>query len=176
MLGMQEEEIYPDGHLGKISDNNLWRALGLRLGPLQRFHAAASEFWNWKVEKQHASDPPNSPPNPMASSSSAGQKRKAPDDDWAVVMYRQKYKDGRDPTYDDGRPVFNIPISQNNTDMWDQFVEEQEKLHNDKGVEDYVMVAEGGYWMHIPPTRGGFFNPITDNPCLYTHDDDPFLL
>ncbi|KAF8326113.1 uncharacterized protein EI90DRAFT_3018825 [Cantharellus anzutake] len=129
MLGMQEEEIYPAGHLGKSSDNDLRHALGLHLGPLQQFHAAASEFWNWKVEKQHASDPPNSPPNPMASSSSAGQNRKALDDDWAVVI-------------------------QNSTDMWDQFVEEQEKLHNDEGVEDYVMVAEGGYWMHPPLVEG----------------------
>ncbi|KAF8324693.1 uncharacterized protein EI90DRAFT_3129657 [Cantharellus anzutake] len=54
--------------------------------------------------------------------------------------------------------VFNPPLSDNIDDMRDQYVEEQVKLH-DEGVKDYVMVAEGGYWMQIlleePCAMGG---------------------
>jgi hypothetical protein len=184
---MRLEEIYPDDHLEKIPNDDLRRALGLSLGSLHRFRTAASEFWKWKQHHASSADPNPLLSNAAASSSSAGKKRKAQEDDSVVVMYKRTYKDGekrmafrhykdgRDPTYDDGLPVFNVPISQDSAEMWGQYVEEQEKLHKEEGVMDYVMVADGGYWMRIPPTQDGFFNPLTDNASLYTCDD-PFSL
>jgi hypothetical protein len=178
--GMRSEEVYPDEHLEKIPNNELRRALGLGLGSIHRFRAAVSEFWKLEVERHHSSpaDPNPQPQHPMASTSLVGQKRKTPEDDWVLVPYKRKYKDGekrmafrhykdgRSPTYDDGTPVFNP--DGDGDEWWGKYVEEQVKLHYEENVEDFVMVGEGGYWMHIPPTGGGFFNPITDNASLYT--------
>src|SRR5260370_1753001 len=73
-------------------------------------------------------------------------------------------------TYDDGTPVFNVPTHANPDDWWEQYIEEQAKLH-EEGVEDYAMVADG-IWMHISPTGHGFFNPLTDNSYLSMYDKE----
>jgi hypothetical protein len=183
MPGMRSEEIYPDDHLVKISDGDLRSTLGLGLGAVHRFRTAALEFWKLQVQ-QHLAAPAesharNAQTSNLPGPSSVGQKRKTPEDsnDWVVVPYKRKYpdggekrihfrhfKDGRTPTYDDGTSVFNHP--DNSGELKDQYIEEQVKLH-EEGVQDFVMVGEGGYWMRIPPTQGDFLNPLTDNASVY---------
>jgi len=136
------------------------------------------EYWKLQVEQHHASTSSSNSVGP-----STGEKHKAPEEDWVIVPYKWKYKpigekhihfrhyaDGWDPTYDDGTPVFNVPTHANPDDWWEQYIEEQVKLH-EEGVEDYAMVADG-IWMCIPPTGCGFFNPLTDNSYLYMYDKD----
>ncbi|KAF8325415.1 uncharacterized protein EI90DRAFT_3128769 [Cantharellus anzutake] len=91
MSGMQAEDIYPDDHIEKISNDELRKALGLGLGSVHRFRAAASEFWKLEVKATSQSADPVTHDAP--GSSLAGHKRKAPED-WVVVPYRRKYPDG----------------------------------------------------------------------------------
>ncbi|KAF8330404.1 uncharacterized protein EI90DRAFT_3124493 [Cantharellus anzutake] len=95
MNGMQSEEIYPDDYLGKLSNEELQNSLGLGLGSVHQFHAAASEFWKLQVKwcRVAFSDPTLSVQMNPAGPSSAKQKRKTPDDpnDWVVVPYKRKY-------------------------------------------------------------------------------------
>ena len=192
LAGMRNEAIYPDEHLSKITNEELRGALGLGIGAVHRFRAAASDFWKLQVEKHctRSADHNALSPHPITQSSgsnsvSAGQKRKGPSDDWIMVQYKRKYPvgekritfrhytDGRTTTYD-GAPVFNVPNYADADEWWEQYIDEQVKLHTDEGVQDFVEL-EPGYWLRIPPTGKGFFNPLTDNTWLYAPTEDYLL-